>query len=278
MFVEGNTSPLPSFLPSFSSVRCRHYVWSHSRVAYTALLYWFGWTRSCGCTHIKLLVFPSRKDGMKELPLLIHCTSFAFRVWPIEVWHLHSLGSLFGSFVGRSGKMLSEPHREPLRRVVRKTHFTILIISFLFSSLALSFVPPTLPHLSTLAHPMLFFLLKKQKVLVFDVQLELRNVRLSRQDLWSRLRLPRVRTDVYCKTPTLFNSVLSYIISYHIVSYRIVSINLCIYLVKASLFQPDEWANLFKASGAKYVVLTSKHHGENRLKEMNRKKDCRIVH
>jgi len=33
---------------------------------------------------------------------------------------------------------------------------------------------------------------------------------------------------------------------------------------QASLFQPDEWANLFKASGAKYVVLTSKHHGQNR--------------
>lgn len=29
---------------------------------------------------------------------------------------------------------------------------------------------------------------------------------------------------------------------------------------KAELFQPDEWANLFKESGAKYVVLTSKHH------------------
>eukprot|EP01102_Stenamoeba_stenopodia_P011907 TRINITY_DN3695_c0_g1_i2.p1 TRINITY_DN3695_c0_g1~~TRINITY_DN3695_c0_g1_i2.p1 ORF type:complete len:499 (+),score=81.47 TRINITY_DN3695_c0_g1_i2:107-1603(+) len=28
----------------------------------------------------------------------------------------------------------------------------------------------------------------------------------------------------------------------------------------ASLFEPDEWADLFKASGAKYVVLTSKHH------------------
>lgn len=28
----------------------------------------------------------------------------------------------------------------------------------------------------------------------------------------------------------------------------------------ASLFQPDQWADIFKASGAKYVVLTSKHH------------------
>jgi len=29
---------------------------------------------------------------------------------------------------------------------------------------------------------------------------------------------------------------------------------------KTSMFDPDAWANLFKASGAKYVVLTSKHH------------------
>ncbi len=29
---------------------------------------------------------------------------------------------------------------------------------------------------------------------------------------------------------------------------------------KAELFNPDAWANLFAASGAKYVVLTSKHH------------------
>ena len=29
---------------------------------------------------------------------------------------------------------------------------------------------------------------------------------------------------------------------------------------KAELFQPDEWAKLFKRSGAKYIVLTSKHH------------------
>lgn len=29
---------------------------------------------------------------------------------------------------------------------------------------------------------------------------------------------------------------------------------------KAELFQPDEWAKLFEASGAKYIVLTSKHH------------------
>ncbi len=29
---------------------------------------------------------------------------------------------------------------------------------------------------------------------------------------------------------------------------------------KAELFQPDEWADIFKQSGAKYVVLTSKHH------------------
>lgn len=29
---------------------------------------------------------------------------------------------------------------------------------------------------------------------------------------------------------------------------------------KAELFQPDAWAELFKASGAKYVVLTTKHH------------------
>lgn len=29
---------------------------------------------------------------------------------------------------------------------------------------------------------------------------------------------------------------------------------------KAELFQPQEWAELFKASGAKYVVLTTKHH------------------
>lgn len=29
---------------------------------------------------------------------------------------------------------------------------------------------------------------------------------------------------------------------------------------KAELFNPNEWANIFKRSGAKYVVLTSKHH------------------
>ena len=28
----------------------------------------------------------------------------------------------------------------------------------------------------------------------------------------------------------------------------------------AELFDPDAWANLFAASGARYVVLTSKHH------------------
>ncbi|XP_064396060.1 plasma alpha-L-fucosidase-like [Halichondria panicea] len=31
-------------------------------------------------------------------------------------------------------------------------------------------------------------------------------------------------------------------------------------MFKAELFQPDEWADLFKMAGAKYVVLTSKHH------------------
>lgn len=31
-------------------------------------------------------------------------------------------------------------------------------------------------------------------------------------------------------------------------------------LFKAELFEPNEWAKLFKQSGAKYVVLTSKHH------------------
>ena len=29
---------------------------------------------------------------------------------------------------------------------------------------------------------------------------------------------------------------------------------------RAELFNPDEWANIFQRSGAKYVVLTSKHH------------------
>lgn len=29
---------------------------------------------------------------------------------------------------------------------------------------------------------------------------------------------------------------------------------------KAELFQPDEWARIFEQSGAKYIVLTSKHH------------------
>jgi alpha-L-fucosidase len=29
---------------------------------------------------------------------------------------------------------------------------------------------------------------------------------------------------------------------------------------KAELFNPDEWANVFEQSGAKYIVLTSKHH------------------
>lgn len=31
-------------------------------------------------------------------------------------------------------------------------------------------------------------------------------------------------------------------------------------LFKAELFNPDEWAKLFEKSGAKYIVLTSKHH------------------
>ena len=31
-------------------------------------------------------------------------------------------------------------------------------------------------------------------------------------------------------------------------------------MFKAELFKPDEWADLFSKSGAKYVVLTSKHH------------------
>ena len=31
-------------------------------------------------------------------------------------------------------------------------------------------------------------------------------------------------------------------------------------LFKAELFNPDEWAQLFERSGAKYIVLTSKHH------------------
>lgn len=29
---------------------------------------------------------------------------------------------------------------------------------------------------------------------------------------------------------------------------------------QAEFFNPDDWADLFNASGAKYVVLTSKHH------------------
>ncbi len=29
---------------------------------------------------------------------------------------------------------------------------------------------------------------------------------------------------------------------------------------KAEFFDPDSWADLFQESGAKYVVLTSKHH------------------
>ncbi len=31
-------------------------------------------------------------------------------------------------------------------------------------------------------------------------------------------------------------------------------------MFKAELFNPDQWAELFKKSGAKYIVLTSKHH------------------
>lgn len=31
-------------------------------------------------------------------------------------------------------------------------------------------------------------------------------------------------------------------------------------MFQAELFQPDEWARIFKAAGARYVVLTSKHH------------------
>src|SRR5574343_722078 len=29
---------------------------------------------------------------------------------------------------------------------------------------------------------------------------------------------------------------------------------------KAELYKPDEWAKLFERAGAKYIVLTSKHH------------------
>ncbi len=29
---------------------------------------------------------------------------------------------------------------------------------------------------------------------------------------------------------------------------------------KAELFDPDQWADVFRRSGAKYIVLTSKHH------------------
>lgn len=29
---------------------------------------------------------------------------------------------------------------------------------------------------------------------------------------------------------------------------------------QAEFFNPDDWADLFNASGAKYIVLTSKHH------------------
>ncbi|MES1219029.1 MAG: alpha-L-fucosidase [Bacteroidota bacterium] len=42
---------------------------------------------------------------------------------------------------------------------------------------------------------------------------------------------------------------------------------------KAELFNPDEWANLFEQAGAKYIVLTSKHHDGFTLwpsKEANR--------
>jgi alpha-L-fucosidase len=34
---------------------------------------------------------------------------------------------------------------------------------------------------------------------------------------------------------------------------------------KAELYQPEEWAKLFEQSGAKYIVLTSKHHDGNAL-------------
>jgi alpha-L-fucosidase len=33
-----------------------------------------------------------------------------------------------------------------------------------------------------------------------------------------------------------------------------------VHLFKAELFDPDQWAKLFEQSGAKYIVLTSKHH------------------
>jgi alpha-L-fucosidase len=31
-------------------------------------------------------------------------------------------------------------------------------------------------------------------------------------------------------------------------------------MFKAEFFNPDQWADIFQAAGAKYVVLTSKHH------------------
>ena len=34
-------------------------------------------------------------------------------------------------------------------------------------------------------------------------------------------------------------------------------------MFKCELFDPNQWANTFKESGAKYVVLTSKHHDES---------------
>jgi len=31
-------------------------------------------------------------------------------------------------------------------------------------------------------------------------------------------------------------------------------------MFKAELFNPDEWAGIFRDAGARYVILTSKHH------------------
>src|SRR5690554_8222065 len=45
-------------------------------------------------------------------------------------------------------------------------------------------------------------------------------------------------------------------------------------LFKAEYFNPAEWADLFKEAGAKYVVLTSKHH-DGRSEERRVGKECR---
>lgn len=51
-------------------------------------------------------------------------------------------------------------------------------------------------------------------------------------------------------------------------------------LFTAKFFDANQWADIFQASGAKYVVLTSKHHEGKSLQHLQRTMvmKCKVVH